>query len=135
VAEVWDRYKRPLFVAETGAEDDERADWFNYVCSEVNIAHDLGVPVQGICLYPILNHPGWADDRHCCNGLFDYADEQGQREVYQALAQAVLEQQPKLVESLQRIDDFQKHRSNLSFSSPMGLRFSAPTASYEPFRT
>jgi hypothetical protein len=133
--EVWDRYKRPIFVAETGAEDDERADWFNYICKEVIAVHHAGVPVHGICLYPILNHPGWADDRHCCNGLFDYANENGQREAYQPLARAVLEQEPRLLESYKRTNEIQQHRPTLSISSPLGVRFSAPAASYEPFCT
>lgn len=135
IREVWERYRRPIFVAETGAEDDERADWFNYICKEVSAAHYLGVPVQGICIYPILNHPGWADDRHCCNGLFDYADEYGGREAYQPLAQAVMEQQPKLLESFKRTNETQRHRPTLPISSPLGLRLSAPTAPYESFCT
>ncbi len=35
---------------------------------------------------PIVNHPGWLDDRHCYNGLWDYPDDQGEREIYQPLA-------------------------------------------------
>jgi hypothetical protein len=45
-----------------------------------------GTPFNGICLYPIVNHPGWADDRHCHNGLWDYADVNGDRQIYQPLA-------------------------------------------------
>jgi hypothetical protein len=48
-----------------------------------------GVPVEGICLYPILNHPGWDDDRHCYNGLFDYADATGRREAFGPLADEI----------------------------------------------
>jgi hypothetical protein len=29
----------------------------------------LGVPVLGICLYPVMDYPGWDDDRHCTVGL------------------------------------------------------------------
>ena len=132
--EVWERYHRPIFVAETGAEDDERADWFDYICDEVVRAHQLGIPVHGICLYPILNHPGWADDRHCHNGLFDYADKQGHREIHQPLADAILRQNPRLLEGYERSNEIQKSRSTLSFPSPVGLRLSAPTTSHEPFR-
>jgi beta-glucosidase/6-phospho-beta-glucosidase/beta-galactosidase len=88
--EVWSRYGRPIFVSETGTEDSARPVWLAYVCREVLAAIDAGVPVHGICLYPILNHPGWEDDRHCCNGLFDYADERGQREIYKPLADELL---------------------------------------------
>src|SRR5205823_2687815 len=68
--ELYDRYHRPLFMAETGAEDSARASWLRYVCDEVKAATAEGGPFHGICLYPILNHPGWVDDRHCHNGLW-----------------------------------------------------------------
>ena len=84
--EVFDRYGRPLFIAETGTEDEFRPVWLNYVCTEVAAAMKAGVPVDGVCLYPIVNHPGWDDDRHCYNGLWDYCDEKGDREIYQPLA-------------------------------------------------
>jgi hypothetical protein len=86
VKEVYDRYRRPLFIAETGIEDDERPKWFRYVVTEVFAAMELGAQVEGVCLYPIVNHPGWDDDRHCYNGLWDYPDENGRREIYQPLA-------------------------------------------------
>jgi hypothetical protein len=91
--EVWERYQRPMFVSETGTEDDARPSWLAYVCEEVLAAIDVGVPVHGICMYPIINHPGWEDDRHCCNGLFDYADARGSREIFKPLADALLKQQ------------------------------------------
>lgn len=86
LGEVYDRYHRPMLIAETGAEDRLRASWFRYVCGETKAALEAGVPVQGMCLYPILNHPGWIDDRHCYNALWDYADDRGHREIYTPLA-------------------------------------------------
>jgi beta-glucosidase/6-phospho-beta-glucosidase/beta-galactosidase len=80
LGEVYERYRRPLFIAETGIEDDLRPTWFYYVAGEAMAAIRRGVPLEGVCLYPILNHPGWEDDRHCHNGLWDYADDLGQRE-------------------------------------------------------
>lgn len=127
--EVWERYRRPLFVSETGTEDDARADWFNYVCSEVETARSIGIPVHGICLYPILNHPGWVDDRHCCNGLFDYADSSGHREIHQPLADAIFRQQERLRQS-SHISAYepQRHRSDLFVPSSVGLRVSKTSA-------
>lgn len=84
--EVHARYRRPLFIAETGAEDRARASWFRDVCTETEAAILNGIPLHGICLYPILNHPGWIDDRHCCNGLWDYPDAHGNRKIYAPLA-------------------------------------------------
>lgn len=84
--EFYGHYKIPLFVAETGTEEADRADWFRYVCDEVEIAVKKGVPVLGVCLYPIVNHPGWDDDRHCKNGLWCYPNEAGERKIFAPLA-------------------------------------------------
>jgi len=86
LAEAYERYHRPLFVAETGAENRVRAGWLKYVCGEVQAAIQEGTPVHGVCLYPILNHPGWEDSRHCHNALWDYADKRGRRQIYAPLA-------------------------------------------------
>lgn len=79
--EVWERYGRPVFIAETGIEGPLRGSWLRYVGREVRCAIALGVPVGGICLYPIVDHPGWEDDRHCPNGLWGYPDETGERPI------------------------------------------------------
>jgi beta-glucosidase/6-phospho-beta-glucosidase/beta-galactosidase len=92
LSEVYERYHRPLFIAETGIEDELRPAWLRYVCEQARIALQNGVDLQGICLYPILNHPGWDDDRHCHNGLWDYADENGERPIYQPLADELQQQ-------------------------------------------
>ena len=91
--EIFDRYQCPLFVAETGTEDDARPAWFAYIANEVRRANESGIPVHGICIYPILNHPGWEDDRHCFNGLWDYAGPDGTRAIYQPLADEIRRQE------------------------------------------
>jgi beta-glucosidase/6-phospho-beta-glucosidase/beta-galactosidase len=91
--ESFEHYRRPLFIAETGIEDETRPAWLRYLCNEVFAAIANCVPVQGVCLYPILNHPGWEDDRHCYNGLFDYADDRGHREGFEPLANELARQQ------------------------------------------
>ena len=76
----------------TGAEGEARASWLRYLGEEVRGAIRSGVPVAGICLYPIMNFPGWEDNRHCHNGLWDYPDEAGAREIHEPLAEVLLEQ-------------------------------------------
>ena len=71
IAAVAARYDLPLYIAETGTEGVFRPLWLRYVCDEVRQAARRGVPVGGICLYPVISHLGWDDDRHCQNGLFD----------------------------------------------------------------
>ncbi len=85
LADVWARYQTPIYISETGTEDEERVPWMRYVCEEVAAAIESGIPIEGICIYPIVNHPGWVDDRHCYNGLWDYANERGEREIYEPL--------------------------------------------------
>ncbi len=89
LGEVYARYGRPLFVAETGAESFMRPEWLSYVGREARAAMHAGVPLEGICWYPILDHPGWDDDRHCPNGLWGFADEAGARRVYGPLADQI----------------------------------------------
>lgn len=96
------RYRRPVFVSETGAEGDARADWLRYVVSECVTALSRGCELHGITLYPVLDHPGWADDRHCPNGLWGYADARGERVVHAPLA-AVLEEQAPLLRDARRL--------------------------------
>lgn len=95
--EAHERYARPLFIAETGIEADVRQDWLRYLGQEVRGALQLGVPVGGLCWYPIVDHPGWEDDRHCPNGLWGYADEAGDRPSYKPLEDELRRQQ-KLLE-------------------------------------
>jgi hypothetical protein len=86
---VYARYKRPVLIAETGTEGERRASWFRYVSSEVARARARGVPVEGICLYPIANHPGWDDDRDCPNGLLSAHPGPRGRVVHEPLAQEI----------------------------------------------
>ena len=92
VADVWARYKRPIFVAETGADSEHRPGWLRYVGEEALGALDEGVQVEGICLYPILNFPWWDDEVHLHNGLWDRADSRGDRTIYEPLAKELARQ-------------------------------------------
>ena len=53
----------------------------------------MGVPVEGICLYPVLGHRGWDDDRYCPNGLLEAAWREGRRLVHAPLAGELRRQQ------------------------------------------
>ena len=88
---VYERYRRPMILAETGIEDDERERWFRFIISETEKAQAAGVPLSALCLYPIVDHPGWVDDRHCCNGLWGYPDENGGRKAHTPLESAIRE--------------------------------------------
>lgn len=89
LAETYARYGRPIVVAETGTEGDGRAAWFDGVCSDVMAARAAGIPVEGICLYPIIDHVGWDDGRNCPSGLLENRFIGGVRPVHQPLARAI----------------------------------------------
>lgn len=62
--DVWLRYCRPLIVAETGHVGVGRAAWVHEIAGEALHAHAAGVPLLGVCLYPLLDRPDWNDTAH-----------------------------------------------------------------------
>ena len=93
LTEVYERYRKPIFIAETGIEGDARPSWLRYIGQEARAAAASGVVLEGLCFYPIIDYPGWGDDRHCYSGLWGYADDEGQRELYEPLAEELAHQQ------------------------------------------
>jgi hypothetical protein len=104
LADLYRLNHKPLFIAETGIEDHRRPEWLRYITDEVIAALEAGIPVEGICLYPIVNHPGWDDDRHCHNGLWDYCNEFGHREIYKPLAQELRIQSARVGAVLRKLE-------------------------------
>lgn len=100
LGEIYMRYGRPIFISETGVEGELRVDWLRYISEEVRAAMEAGIPVEGLCLYPICDYPGWDDDRCCQTGLWGYAQEDGERELHQPLA-AELQHQHQLFRALE----------------------------------
>lgn len=85
LVEVAERYGKPVFISETGAEGSGRPAWLHYVCDEVRAAQARGADVQGICIYPVTAYPGWDNSRHCEVGLFSPIGSDGKRHVYEPL--------------------------------------------------
>lgn len=93
LGEVYARHAKPLFLAETGAEGSARVAWLHYVCDEVRTARQAGVPVLGICLYPVTDYPGWENNRPCEVGLLGMPDQRGRRPLHVPLAGEMRRQQ------------------------------------------
>ena len=85
LVEVAERYGKPIFLSETGAEGSGKPSWFHYVCSEVREAMRRGADIQGICWYPITAYPGWDNSRHAEAGLLSTIVADGMRHVDQRL--------------------------------------------------
>jgi beta-glucosidase/6-phospho-beta-glucosidase/beta-galactosidase len=72
LARLHARYGRPLFLAETSHVGSSRARWLREIVAEVRRALASGVPVAGVCLYPIIDRPDWHDPDHWHHsGLWD----------------------------------------------------------------
>jgi beta-glucosidase/6-phospho-beta-glucosidase/beta-galactosidase len=72
LADVWQRYTRPLLVSETSHFGSGRARWIREIGRDVHRAIRRGIPVEGICLYPILDRYDWENRDHWHNsGLWD----------------------------------------------------------------
>jgi beta-glucosidase/6-phospho-beta-glucosidase/beta-galactosidase len=77
--EAYARYQRPIFIGETSHVGIGRAEWIRELADEVLIALQHGVPLEGICLYPIVDRFEWEKPDHWHNsGLWDFErDEHG----------------------------------------------------------
>jgi beta-glucosidase/6-phospho-beta-glucosidase/beta-galactosidase len=95
LSEVHQRFGKPIFISETGAERSARSAWFHYVCDEVSEAKQAGVPVQGVCIYPVTAFPGWDDSRHAEVGLFSTPHSDGTRRVDTRVAAELKRQQAR----------------------------------------
>ena len=72
LAEVYYRYWRPVVVSETSHFGAGRGRWIREVADEVARAREVGVGVEGLCVYPIIDRPDWEDPDHWHNsGLWD----------------------------------------------------------------
>ncbi|MGI4870393.1 MAG: hypothetical protein ACRYFX_04350 [Janthinobacterium lividum] len=72
--EAYRRYKRPLAITETSHPGIDRPLWWQMIGRECAAALRQGVPLLGVCLYPIIDRPDWdfLDNWHH-SGLWDAA--------------------------------------------------------------
>ncbi|WP_409075371.1 NAD(P)-binding protein [Pantoea sp. C3] len=61
LSHVYQRYRRPLLLAETSHVGSGRGAWILQVSAQVAQAQLSGVELLGICLYPIIDRPLWED--------------------------------------------------------------------------
>ncbi|WP_133718532.1 glycoside hydrolase family 1 protein [Methylocaldum gracile] len=98
--EVYERYQVPMIIGETSHVGAGRGQWIREIAEEVCRARQLGVPVEGVCLYPIVDRTDWENDHHWHNsGLWDVEpDEEGvlRRVINQAYLDDFLEAQRHL---------------------------------------
>nr|MBA2814871.1 hypothetical protein [Candidatus Pantoea persica] len=101
LAQCWQRYQRPLLLAETSAEGEARAPWLQHVSKEVMLALDQGIGIEGISLYPVVEYPAWAEDRRSPRALFRLGDPNSNRTLHEGLALVLRSQQIKFQKRFQ----------------------------------
>jgi hypothetical protein len=111
LTEVHKRYGRPVMIAETGAEGRVKHHWLHHVCEEVRAALESGVPVEGLCLYPVLDYHGWDNYRVCEVGLFSLPDSCGLRQPCELLQRELQVQQRALLRAALRPAAFEEQRA------------------------
>lgn len=77
VRKVWERYRRDLLITETTHVNELRPGWVRYVTEEAEALLQEGVPLRGVCLYPILGMPEWHSQEWTPMGLWDLVHERG----------------------------------------------------------
>lgn len=58
----WDRYRLPCLLTETNirGRTSDRATWFKYVLEQCERAQAMGVPLDGLCWFPVIDSTDWA---------------------------------------------------------------------------
>lgn len=93
LVEVYERYRRPIVITETGAEAEDDIGWLGYVYAEVREAQRADAEVLGVCIYPVMDYSGWDDQRHCPCGLIEVSPDWRTRRLRTGLlAEALLQQ-------------------------------------------
>lgn len=111
IRSVWERYGHDMIVSETAHVGERRGPWLREVIEESDKLLADGVPLRGVCLYPILGMPEWhARDVWTPMGLWDpvcHREPCGERlicaDMLEALRSArLLEQRHRVIAGLRR---------------------------------
>lgn len=55
------RYGRPVVLAETSHPKEDRQLWTKIIGTECKLTLEAGIPLLGVCWYPVLDRPDWDD--------------------------------------------------------------------------
>jgi hypothetical protein len=97
------RYRRPFALTETSHPGVDRPAWLRMIADECAAVLREGLPLQGICLYPIIDRPDWDHlDQWHQSGLWDadLAQPGPARVLHQPSAEALLAAQAVITEAV-----------------------------------
>ncbi|MEN9937449.1 MAG: hypothetical protein RLZZ387_4028 [Chloroflexota bacterium] len=72
---AWERYHRPMIIAETSGLGEGRPAWLRDVMQESLAAIARGVDLHGVCLFPGVDMPNWHNGEWLHNGICDLVPE------------------------------------------------------------
>lgn len=73
--DTYQRYQRPMIIAETSHVGSGRGAWIREIAQETILAKQHGVNIEGICIYPAIDRPDWENDLHWHHsGIWDIAE-------------------------------------------------------------
>lgn len=105
--EAYLRYQRPLVLSETSHPKEDRPLWMDTIAHECAATLQAGVPLFGVCWYPIIDRPDW-DHLNIWHqaGLWDRAvedNDEHERRLHEPTAQAFLRAQTLVAGQLKKI--------------------------------
>jgi len=110
IKDLYNRYQRPIVLSETSHPKEDRPAWMNFVTDETIKVIEEGIPLWGICWYPVIDRPDWdhLQPWHKA-GIWDIDNTQGklERSLHEPTANAVLKAQ-------QRINAAQKGKQHVT---------------------
>ena len=106
IMEVYARYEKPIVISETSHPGIHRPDWINFITAECAAVIRQGIPLWGVCLYPIIDRPDWDhfSPWHAA-GLWDaelVADGPPKRIIYEPYAKALHQCQQLIATTLEQ---------------------------------
>jgi hypothetical protein len=99
---VYQRYGQELAITETSHWGDMRGPWLRDVAREVSAVLDEGIPLRGVCLYPVLGMPEWHVRHEWAHmGLWDVTMEDDgvlKRSLHRPMYEALREAQERIAQ-------------------------------------
>ena len=106
LSDAFKRYNKPVVLSETSHPGEDRGKWITFISGQCTNAIAAGVPLYGVCLYPIIDRPDWDNLNHWHHsGLWDNLTLQSgayPREIYQPYADALINAQKSLREPAEK---------------------------------
>ena len=64
VQEVYEKFGRPIVIAETSHPGEHRVNWLQQIIYECQLIREKNIPLLGCCIYPVIDRPDWDFTEH-----------------------------------------------------------------------